>query len=44
MKYKMIWDVGESKYTQDEANQKLEKVIDKLLDKLILNGNLKIGE
>jgi hypothetical protein len=46
MKYKMVFKTEPSKhtYTQEEKDQKLDRIIDKMLDELILNGHLKIGE
>jgi predicted RNase H-like HicB family nuclease len=46
MKYKMVLKTEPSKhtYTKEEVNQKIDKAINILLDDLILNGHLKIGE
>jgi predicted RNase H-like HicB family nuclease len=46
MKYKMVLKTEPSKhtYTKEEVKQKIDKAIDILLDDLIINGRLKIGE
>jgi pyrimidine operon attenuation protein/uracil phosphoribosyltransferase len=46
MKYKMVLHTKPSKhnYTKEQIEQKIDKAITILLDDLILNGRLKIGE
>jgi hypothetical protein len=46
MKYKMVLKTEPSKhtYSKKEIDQKINKAIDILLDDLILNGHLKVGE